>query len=167
MEDSALPASETAQARTVTDRLDRLERRLNFFPAVLPALPIFGTPEAHGFWSHDQTSVNDVYRVDAYVTAPTLDYDLSTSDAYATVAATTQEVEIEILGFGAFADQTIVTVSAAATQHAGLINLVDTIGEDILGRFVSFRVGVGHTGGTGNAAAVRLNKPLTLRIRDV
>ena len=166
MEDSALPVSETAQGHTISARLERLERRLNYFPAVLPYTVLFGAVQNNGYWSHSLTSPAAVFRVDTYVTAPTLDYDLSTSDAFATIAATTQEVEIEILGFGAFADQTIVTISAAADQHSGFVNLIDTVGEDILGRFVAFRIKVGHTGGTGEAAAIRLIKPLILRIRD-
>ena len=168
MIDPALPASDTAELANIRHRITELERRPNQLPIPMPAFPVFGNPEANGFWSHTLTTPTNIYRGDAYVLARTLDYDINVSGAYGSGAPTSIELEIDILGFGAFPDTTIVTETGAPPQqYAGFVDLVDVIGEDIIGRFVSFRVKVGHTGGTGNAAAGRLNKPLILRIREV
>jgi len=168
MIDPALPASTTASANTIEERLARLERRLNFWPAVLPIAPVFGANQGSGFHSHSLTTVSDVYRCDAYLTAPVLDYDIQQTDAYATSSPTTITVEVKILGFGAFSDTVLVTdTQAPDAQIAGFVDLIDTLGEDILGRFASFRIRTAHTGGTGEAVAARLNKPLTLRTLSV
>jgi len=162
--DPVLPASLTATENDILERLANLERRFNQIPAALPSVPVFGAVQDNGYWSHSTTTPTTVLRIDGYVMARTLDYDIQTTDTFATGAPTSIEWEIEIQGFGAFADQTVASGTGAPGQYADLVDLVTLIGEDVLSRFVSFRVKVGHTGGTGDAAAIRLNKPLALRI---
>ena len=166
----ALPPSDVAYLRELEARIRLLERRQPVLSFPLPVVAIFGNPEIQGFYSHSQTAVSDVWRVDGYVTAPILDYDLSTSDAFATTNPTTLTLEIELRSYdGSFSNTVILSdTSAPDTQVAGYVNLLDAtpLDEDIMGRFVSFRIGIGRSGGSGDAAAVRLNKPFLLRVRD-
>ena len=167
--DSALPASDTAAFRGLEQRIQTLERRFNQIPASLPMVPIFGAVQDSGFHTHSLTSMSDMYRVDGYVLSSVLDYDIQVSDAYAGTPPTSIDWQIEVLGFGAFADTVIAsdTSTSPPEQFFGFVDLVSTIGEDIMGRFVSFRLAAKHTGGTGEACGLRLVKPLIFRIREV
>jgi len=121
-----------------------------------------------GFLSHDQTTLQEMFRVDAYVTAPLLNYDVSTTD-FGSTTPTSIEVSITAKSPAAEFPDTVLlsTTGAPGSQFAGFLDLTTllALGEDVIGRFASFRVAAGHTGGVGNAAGLRLNKPFDLRLR--
>lgn len=168
MPDPALPPSDTADLRALTGRVETLERRQQMIPQVLPFAVIGGVPQDSGYQSTNSASYTEITRTDFYVTARYLDYDLQMSSIYATTPPTTMEWKVTAF-FRNVAIPTTILVSGSDSpgepQHAGFVDLFATagLGQQVLTEFVSLRLAIKRTGGSGQAAAVRMVKPWLIR----
>lgn len=159
-----LPASDVADARGNNSRFVVVERRPQYVQAAMPYSVIGGNPRAFGFQSVDATSLTEVFRSDAFITAPVLSYELQFTTAYG-AGVTSINWQIEVRSAGEFTD----TVVASGTANDGdavlaAVDLMAAIGTtDIFTRLGSFRVSVSRNGGSGEGAGVRFLTPWLLR----
>lgn len=163
MAEVALTPDFIGYVRELERRVKALESRLTQTPSSIPAVPL-GAVRDFGFSSLDVTSYTDVFRADVYVSAPFLDADMQVSTAYGS-GITTVEWQINAQNLSTGSGFTVVASGGGAhgTQDQVTVDLRTVLGADVLFKRVRFDVEVKRTGGSGDAA-VRLVKPLTLRV---
>lgn len=158
-----LPPSDVADTRGNNSRFVVVERRPQYIQATLPHAVIGGTPRANGYQSVDSTTLVEIFRSDAFVSAPVLSYDFQLSTVYGS-AVTSINYQIEVRGAGLFTDTVVVSGTGTDGQQIiGSVDLFDLISDDIYTRLGSFRLSVSRNGGSGEGAAVRLDVPFLLR----
>lgn len=158
-----LPPSDTADTRSQNTRTGQLERRPQFTQAAIPVAVIGGTPRANGYQSVDSTTLVEIFRCDAFITAPAFSYDFQLATVYGS-GVTSINYQIEVRGAGHFTDTVVVSGSGTNGQQIlGTVDLFDLISTDIYTRLGSFRLSVSRNGGSGEGAAVRLDAPFLLR----
>jgi hypothetical protein len=163
MIDPALPISEVADTAAVTGHLTTITRRLQFTPVVMPYAVIGGTPRPDGYQSVDSTSYYEIFRVDGFLTAPYLDYDIQVADTWGSSTPTSIDWKIEAVFQSAVVPTLVSGSGPGGTQFAAIVNVLTLVSEVIYSEFMSLRLSVKRTGGAGEAAAVRMVKPWMVR----
>lgn len=164
--DPALPPSDVVDVRSIAGDVGRITRRAQYTPTTIPSLAIGGTPRDSGYQSTSSTSYVEMFRADCYVSAPYLAYDIQTSDAYA--GTPPASVEFEITATTPYnaslpASTTLVTSGGAVGEYAATVDLRTLISPLVIGEYLSLRVTVKMTGGTGDGAGIRMVAPMALR----
>lgn len=158
-----LPPSDVADSRGTNTRFSTVERRPQYTQVTIPHAVIGGTPRAEGYQSVDSTTLVEMFRADVFVTAPVLSYDFQVSTAFG-VGVTSVNYQIEVKGFGGFADTVVVTgTGAGGDQVSDNVDLTTLVSNDIFTRLASFRLSVSRNGGSGEGAGVRMVTPWILR----
>lgn len=142
-------------------RIRTLERAPRYYGQVVTAVPL-GAVRDFGFSSIDSTSYTEVFRADAWLTAPVLDYDLQISDAYSTSTPTSIEWRLEVTDEHGTATVVASGTGTGTDQFAGTVDLADTIGAQLLYRPIRIDIEIKRTGGTGDAA-IRQVRPFIIR----
>ena len=163
--DPALPPSDVADANAVGGNVSTLSTRSTLVSATIPFAVIGGTPRAQGFQSVDSTTYVEVFRSDVYVTTRYLWYDFQVTSAYG-VAPTSIDWQVEVRWpYNAGLPTTVLATGAAASgdQVQNVADLFTLVSRSVYSEVASVRLSVKRTGGSGEAAGVRMIKPWLLR----
>ena len=177
MAEQSLTPNLMDEFNALKQRVKLLESAPRWRSNVIPWVYTNGAVRDFGFTSLDTTTFNDVFRVDCVLTAPILDYDLQTWNNWESTAVTSIEWQISctvyfIDGDTPVTGPTVVasgdsdsgTWSGGAEQFQGSANIVDFMGPGAMLRMCRFDVQIKRTGGSGDGAAIRLVRPLQLRL---
>ena len=173
MVDSSLPPDIMDEIRALRTEVELLKRAPRWRGAVLPFV-VLGAVRDFGFTSFDVTEFADFFRCDTVITAPIFDYDIQTTDFYATTTPTSVDWQITATpyfdpGGGDFSPVVIASgTSAGTTQFSGTVDLLDpaALGPAAMFRFARFDFECKRTGGSGDGAALRLVRPPLLRLPE-
>lgn len=166
MADPALPPSDVADTNDTNRKLNTLARSQQLIPVVIPFAVIGGTPRADGYHSVDSTTYVEMVRSDCYATNRYLNYDLQVTGAY---GGAPTSIDWQIVATFPFnpdfpATTTLATGSGVSgTQFSGSVDLFTTVNRLVLSEYLSLRLSVKRTGGSGEAAGIRLVAPMVLR----
>lgn len=166
MNDPTLPPSTVADQADADQRAAALSRTPRAVPTTVPALITGGNPRDTGWWSTANTAYTEMARFESYVSARYLWYYLTLTDAYRTTIPTSIEwkIDVEWIYSG---DPTATlasgSVGTGTTSVSGVVDLLTAIGQNANTQLGSFQLSIKRTGGTGDAAAVRIPQLWVLR----
>ena len=162
MKDPALQPTLAGDLRDLERRISALERLRPYRPTALATMITGGAVRDFGYASRDTTTYVDVFRCDAFCTAPILDYDLQLDLTTWGTSITSVEWRLRLQDrFGTYT----VLASDSGThgeQFNGYLDLFSLVGEDIFDQFIRIDLDIKRTGGSGDGAA-RFTRPMLLR----
>jgi len=164
--DQALTPTLGSDLMALERRITNLERLRQYRPVAVATVITGGAVRDFGFASLNTTSYADVFRADAYCTAPVLDYDLQISDTYGTsITSIEWQIEATIISDGSFT--TLASGTGTGTdQFMGQVDILELMGEEVLNKFLRFDIEIKRTGGSGDAA-IRPTRPMLLRAVEI
>ena len=169
--DSTLTPNLIDEITKLRREVDLLKSTNRWRATVMPFVPL-GAVRDFGFTSLDAASYTDLFRCDTLVTAPVLDYDIQTTDVYASSVPTSVDWRITGTVYftesgGDFATVVLASGSGSGTpQYQGSVDLLDpsALGPEAMFRLTRFDFECKRTGGSGDGAALRLVRPPLLRL---